>query len=248
MAQGPGQAIALESLQAPFLDCASPARLAACDAAMSKNFRRGLDRRRRRLDETGSLEFAVIDDPAGFAALLDWTIASKVEWLDRRGLKTPFLRSDHYRAFWLAVHASASGGGRVRGMALRLDGQIIAAKIVVQTPGRLEGFLTTFDPEFSRFSPGQILLRETFAWCAEAGLAYDFRIGDEAYKLDWTSAAARVTNYVLPLSRAGALLHRTRMLRRQACAVKDRLRERIPTGLRRVLKSLLRDDAQPTEA
>jgi CelD/BcsL family acetyltransferase involved in cellulose biosynthesis len=133
-------------------------------------------------------------------------------------------------------------------MALRLDGQIIAAKIVVETHGRLEGFLTTFDPEYSRFSPGQILLRDTFVWCAKAGLAYDFRIGDEAYKLEWTSTAANVTNYVLPLNRAGALLHRTRVLRREACAAKNRLRERIPTGVRRVLKELLLGGSPTAEA
>ncbi len=242
--------LAAETLPAPFLDISSPARIAAYEQAMSKNLRRGTERRRRRLAELGTLRFEVITDPTQFAELLDWTIAAKAVWLREHHLQSEFLHAPHYRAFWLAALRAGGPGGQVCGIALRHDDRTIAAKVVVLTANRLEGFLTTFDADFARFSPGQILLLDTFRWCADKGLSYDFRIGDEAFKWDWTQTSVGVTNFVLPLSRAGWLLHRMRLVRAALCRAKDRLRATVPTSLRQRIKGWLQQGAgeAPAEA
>jgi CelD/BcsL family acetyltransferase involved in cellulose biosynthesis len=151
MARSQTGVIAGETLPAPYLDISSPALLAAHEAAMSKNLRRGIERRRRRLEEMGPLSFEVVTNATDFAGLLDWTLAAKAEWLHDRGLKTEFVHSPNYRAFWQDIQTVRGSGGQVDGMALRLDGQIIAAKIVVRTSGRLEGFLTTFERALGKF-------------------------------------------------------------------------------------------------
>jgi CelD/BcsL family acetyltransferase involved in cellulose biosynthesis len=230
--------LARDVLPAPHIEIGGPAGIAAYEQAMSKNLRRGIERRRRRLEELGTVRFEVITDPSEFAALLDWTIAAKAKWLREHALQSPFLEDPHYREFWLDMQRAGGTDRQVCGIALKLDGKTIAAKVVALTPSRLEGFLTTFDAEFARFSPGQILLLDSLRWCAQNGLDYDFRIGDEAYKWDWTDCSVKVTSYVLPLGRAGQLLDRTRVLRAALRAAKDRLREKVPCTLRQYVKGL----------
>jgi CelD/BcsL family acetyltransferase involved in cellulose biosynthesis len=196
----------------------------------SGNLRTGIARRRRRLAERGALAFTRLTDPAAIAPVIDWALRQKSGWMSRKTLDNDFIREAVYRRF-LAIQAAAPGAaGQLAVFTLTLDGALVAAKIGTLDGTRYEGFITAHDPAFASFSPGQLILADTLAWCHARGLDYDFRIGTEAYKAEWATASVALTTHNLSLTARGALLQAwDRLTQRHRIAV-DRLRQRLPTA------------------
>ena len=198
----------------------------------SANLRNGLTRRRKRLAERGAVTLDWIEDDATFATLLDWALRHKLDWMKRSGLANDFLGTPEYRAFLLALWSRQPAGGRLAMLALRVDGVPVAVKIGCLDGKRMEGFITTYDPDWSAFSPGQIILADCLRWCHSKGLNYDFRIGDEAYKRDWATTTRIMNTIVLATSRIGVALMRFDDLGERARIRRDKIRKRISPMLR----------------
>ncbi len=167
--------------------------------------RRGIARHRRRLAECGTVTAAVIDDSAALPAVIDWTIAAKLDWLVRKQQANDFLPTREYRAFLCEVGAASAQTGRLIAFVLRLDDRIIATKIAVVDDVRLEVFIIAFDPAFATHSPGQLLFADALAWCQERRLTLDFRIGGEPYKYDWATGDCQATAHHIAVTGWGAL-------------------------------------------
>jgi CelD/BcsL family acetyltransferase involved in cellulose biosynthesis len=168
--------------------------------------RRCVSRRRRRLAKTGTVTCAVIDDPAALREVIDWTIAAKIDWLDRKRQTNDFLPKPEFRDFLRAVAAAPPHSGRLVAFVLRLDGRTIAAQIAAIDDFRYEMFITVYDPAFAAYSPGQLLLADAMRWCQEQCLTYDFRIGAEAYKYAWANGDCPATTYHIAATPWGALM------------------------------------------
>ncbi len=198
----------------------------------SANLRNGLTRRRKRMSERGAVTLDWVEDDATFATLLDWALGHKQAWMKRSGLANDFLGTPEYRAFLLALWAGQPAGGRLGMLALRVDGVPVAVKIGCLDGKRMEGFITTYDPAWSAFSPGQIILADCLRWCRDNGLNYDFRIGDEAYKQDWSTTIRVMNTMTLATSSLGAALIRFRVCLDWLRVRRDRIRKSISPLLR----------------
>jgi CelD/BcsL family acetyltransferase involved in cellulose biosynthesis len=185
--------------------------------------RRIVRRRRERLAETGTVTCAVIDDPAALREVIDWTLAAKIAWLDRKRQTNNFLPRPEFRDFLHAVAAVAPHTGRLIAFALRVDGQTIAAQIATIDDFRCEMFITVYDPAFSAYSPGQLLLADSMKWCQAQCLTYDFRIGAEAYKYAWANGDCPATTYHVAATPWGALMLAGHALRQRWRQAKVRL-------------------------
>lgn len=72
---------------------------------------------------------------------------------------------------------------RLRVAALRFDGQLAAIEANLQSDHVLHGWLTAFEPQFSSYSPGNMLVQEMLQRLPEGDLAiYDAGIGLDHYK------------------------------------------------------------------
>ena len=69
----------------------------------------------------------------------------------------------------------------------RLDGRPIAAATTYAGHGRLAYSMPRYDPEFRRFSPGHVVLREIVRHAAAAGLDVDMLLGAYEYKEQWAN-------------------------------------------------------------
>jgi CelD/BcsL family acetyltransferase involved in cellulose biosynthesis len=183
--------------------------------ARAPRLRRGIRRRRRRLAECGTVASEMVDDPAALPAVLDWAIAAKIDWLARKRLPNTFLPTPEYRAFLRDVGAHAAPAGRLIAFVLRLDGRPVAAKIATVNDTRCEILLTVFDPAYAAHGPGQLLLADALAWCAQRGLPCDFRLGAEAYKYDWATGDCAATTHHLAATPWGTLLLAAHAVRRR---------------------------------
>ena len=88
---------------------------------------------------------------------------------------------------------------------LKLDDQIIAAVLARTSKSTVESFIAAFDRAYGKYGPGQLLYEDILKWAWERRLEFDFRMGDQAYKRDWTNRESKVITYQFINSPWGAV-------------------------------------------
>lgn len=203
----------------------------------SSNFRANLKQKRKRLQKLGDLRFELPEDRASCAETIDWVIDEKRRWLVRHDKTNPWLPKDEARAFFMEAAMKRSEFGRVGFFRLTLDGKLIAAFLATIDRARIEMFVTSFAPEYGRYSPGMLLIEDVVRWGLERGLDFDMRVLHMDYKERWANASLLRVKYRVPMSIAGAAVllpeytsKSTRALLRSMSSVEQR------ESLRRLLK------------
>lgn len=102
--------------------------------------------------------------------------------------KLHFLAGE-WRAFTVAALAAAAAEERLAVFVLRVDDEPVGFHVVL-TAGRVAyAWLARADPAAADFAPGHLMLRAVVGWAAERGLdTVDLQLGDDAYKLRWSSS------------------------------------------------------------
>jgi CelD/BcsL family acetyltransferase involved in cellulose biosynthesis len=226
-----------ETLPSPYVTWDSYETWAAYWRARSKNTKSRYSRRARHFENLGDVRFYVVEDPDEYRELLAWTIKEKIDWMGRTGLANDFMDRAEFHDFLDQLGPLRTAQGRWIMFALRLDGRIIGTKMGTLDAVRYEGFLAAQDPEFATYSVGSILLVKTLQWLMERGLQYDFRIGEEAYKLDWATGTVAATSHRLAASPWGRVCLALTAGLQAANRAKDRLRHAVPADLRQRLKA-----------
>jgi CelD/BcsL family acetyltransferase involved in cellulose biosynthesis len=224
--------VAINAMPAHYIRRAAFGTWEAYWEQLPNRFRRNLQRLRRRLDSLGEVQVAELTDADERHAAWRWMVDQKRAWLDRKGLKSEFISSDAYFRFIDKTLDVVSPHGRRLLYALKVDGRLVAAELDNLGRRQLEAFVIAYDEAFASCAPGNHLrceiLRRTFA----EGLDYDWRMGDQAYKLDWASDARQVATYVLALNARGRMLV-------SYFAGRQRLARHAPVNLREGLRSML---------
>jgi CelD/BcsL family acetyltransferase involved in cellulose biosynthesis len=88
---------------------------------------------------------------------------------------------------------------------LKFDAQIIAAVLARISKFTVESFIAAFDRAYRQYGPGQLLYEDILKWASERRLEFDFRMGEEVYKRDWTNQESKVITYRFVNSAWGAV-------------------------------------------
>lgn len=141
--------------------------------------RRTLAKKRRKLQNKGTLDFDLL---AGEAALptLDRILEWRGERFAERADPEELRRADgFYRA--LCRHTEIARVGR-----LTLDGRLIAGCFGTLTDRTFQLLAVAHDGAFKNWSPGLLAIESSIAFlCARGVTVYDFTIGGEPYKVDF---------------------------------------------------------------
>jgi CelD/BcsL family acetyltransferase involved in cellulose biosynthesis len=149
------------------------------DAALGRKKRKELGRQRRRLDESGGLQFTFARTPAEAAdALADFLMLEARGWKGAAG--TAATQSDAIRCFMESAVAGLAAQGQARVARLRQGGRTIAAGVLL-TSGRGAWFWKiAHDEDAARASPGvqltldltETILRDgDLGWCDSCATA-----------------------------------------------------------------------------
>src|SRR4051812_4715268 len=162
--------------------------LDAFRAGLSKNFRKQLDRRRRRLAEAGELTFEFTDGGDQLDALL----ATGFE-LEASGWKleagTAIVSRPNRIAFYRDVAAWARERGWLTLAFARLDGVPIAFDFCIDPGDRVYVLKGGYDPAWSKQAPSYLLIEETIARAYANGRESYELLGDaDDYKMQLTSS------------------------------------------------------------
>jgi CelD/BcsL family acetyltransferase involved in cellulose biosynthesis len=165
--------------------------------SLNKKARNNFTRGRRILSELGGNVSLRIVDPAEepVEPVLEHVLELKRRWLEAYEPRSPLLATRFKRQ--RAVLKAAAETGFMRVFLLECGGTISAASVNFVYPTRLQAYLTAYDPQYERASPGTILIIDYVKWAFDRHLGYvDFLRGDEAFKHRFANSETPLKGYI----------------------------------------------------
>jgi CelD/BcsL family acetyltransferase involved in cellulose biosynthesis len=165
-----------------------------------KNYRHSLNM----MGETGKLQFRLLpaDEPLG--PMLVRLAALKRKWLAEHARESELFDED--APALAALVETMARAGVLRVFVLECDGLMIAVSINFVQRNTMMAFVTTYDPDFGRASPGLILMMDYIRWSMDQGLAtVDFLCGAEAFKQRFATESVTLQSFMGIRSARGAL-------------------------------------------
>ena len=154
---------------------------------LSANRRQQIRRYTRKLlqDHPDQVQFRRLQDQAEIApALRQLVQLHKGRW-GEVGKSTPFLREDFF-TFHLRMAEAAHNKGWLRFYTLQVRDELIAAYYCFCYHGVIADYQSGFDPEWSAYRPGQVLLAYVVQKSIEEGAGlFDMLRGSHDYKSSW---------------------------------------------------------------
>jgi CelD/BcsL family acetyltransferase involved in cellulose biosynthesis len=135
-------------------------------------------RRAKHLQEKGPITFERAEGIEQKRQALGWIMDQKLKWLSANKIRNPWMTGS-FRPF---IEHVVANGGSVEFLTLKVAGQPIAGSINLVDLRRVEFYVTTFDPEWSRYSPGILLLERCMEWACDRRLEFDMGILEFDYK------------------------------------------------------------------
>ncbi|MFT4979948.1 MAG: CelD/BcsL family acetyltransferase involved in cellulose biosynthesis [Myxococcota bacterium] len=184
---------------------------------LSKNRRKSIRRRQRKLEERGELSFVRLQAPQDRAQAVRTAIALKAGWLEAQELHSPVVMAPWFEQSLTRAAADPALLSVVEVFALQLDGQHVALELGMRDGDSYRSYLAAFEPALSELGVGTALTVAVMQWCVDAGLARcdllspetDFKrsMGDQSMPM-WsaTLALGRRGRLALPLARQGGRL------------------------------------------
>ncbi len=166
-----------------------------------KSFRTDVGRRHRRLMEVGRVSFEVITGGEKYKELVEWMLVHKDNWVElKKRDRAPWIRSSQYKNFLLLVHERVRSVGELSIFALFLDGNVIAAELNRIDSNRLESIHASYDLNYAKYGPGNILAQKALEWSCNRKLTYDFLFGDNKHKRILCDGSLEVASFHVNLT------------------------------------------------
>jgi CelD/BcsL family acetyltransferase involved in cellulose biosynthesis len=177
------------------------------EASMSSGRRSDLRTYRRRAEQLGKVEFAIVHPEASTldAHLEELFRIEASGWKGQEG--SAILCQPHIRRFYTNYAQSATAAGMLRLFFLNIGGKSVAARMAVEHNKRLWDLRMGYDETFSRCAPGVLLTHETLRYAVDCGLeAYEFLGRAEAWERHWPCQEEHYASMrVYPFSLQGQL-------------------------------------------
>ena len=143
-----------------------------------QNYRRG----RKALEETGPVAFRLVGPDEDLTPILGRLGELKRKWLEAREQESALF--DPGTVTLPALIEVLRKAGALKVFVLECAGTIVAISVNFVERGTMMAFLTTYDREFERGSPGMLLMVDYVGWSIDHGLKLvDFLCGAEPFKL-----------------------------------------------------------------
>ncbi|MEM1199647.1 MAG: GNAT family N-acetyltransferase [Pseudomonadota bacterium] len=143
--------------------------------------------KRNKLAKLGEVEFHAITEPAERANLAAKLLSMKTRDLARTG-KNSIFTDRHVRDFILEVSGRKGENDNVVMHVLTCAGKEVAITYSLNWHHTMYYYIASYERgQYERSSPGALALCRVFEWCLDEKIkTFDFTIGDEGYKLEWS--------------------------------------------------------------
>jgi CelD/BcsL family acetyltransferase involved in cellulose biosynthesis len=185
--------------------------------------KKSLKRHTNKLAREGELRFFTLTTAAEIDPRLDGFFEQHVaRWAET---ETPSLFNEpSNREFYCSLVRGLAPTGAVRLLEVVLDETVVAAHLGFVHGGRFTWYKPTYDPAYSKFSPGEVLLKRLIEDAmSEPVDEFDFTVGDEPFKLRFATSIRTVVD--LRVDRSAMAASRFKRFLRVKDAVKSVLSE-----------------------
>ena len=150
----------------------------------------------RHMSEYGEVRFMTASDPDDARRTLETLMDQKSRSFARKGIADIFARPGH-REFYLDLASNPKTRHLVHISRVEIGTTCAAANLGIVFGDCYYHVLASYDDsEVSHYGPGALHLRELMAHAIGLGLKrFDFTIGDEPYKLDWSDTDLKLYDY-----------------------------------------------------
>ena len=151
----------------------------------------------KHMSEYGEIRFITASDPDDARRTLATLIDQKSRALASKGIADIFAPPGH-REFYLDVASNPKTRHLVHISRVEIGTNCAAANLGIVFGDCYYHVLASYaDGEISHYGPGAFHLRELMAHAIGLGLKrFDFTIGDEPYKLDWSDTDLKLHDYI----------------------------------------------------
>ena len=216
-------------------------------AKRSSSTRRRDRTKRAHMNKHGDIRFITATDPDDARRTVETLIEQKSRSFARKGIPDLFARPGH-REFFLNLATNPATRQLVHISRTEVGDVSAATNLALVTGDCYYHVLASYtDNELSTFGPGNLHLREMMAYAIGRGLKrFDFTIGDEPYKLEWSDTDTQLYDFTAPVTWRGAPAALTsELFRRTKRYIKQtpwlwRLAENVRSRLGSVSLSVLR--------
>ena len=166
-------------------------------AAKRSSATRRRDRaKRKRLAEYGEVDFVTCRDFDDTRAALEALMAQKRQLFASKGIPDMFARPG-WREFFLDIATNPAARDMVHVSRVQIGAICAAANLGLVFGDGYFHLLASHDHgPLAHYGPGALHLRELIAYAIGLGLKrFDFTIGDEPYKLEWSDTHIRLGDY-----------------------------------------------------
>jgi CelD/BcsL family acetyltransferase involved in cellulose biosynthesis len=202
--------------------------------AKSSRFRREMKRRRRKLEEAGgSFRFATAES-------LERDVATfmRLHRQRRAGQGGTSLSDDGVERMLVAVGGKLLDSGRFRLLSIDLDGEPIAARLLLAAGREVSAWNSGFDEAHSKLSPSMLSILEALRDASERGeRTMSLGPGGQEYKYRLSNWEDTLCSHVLIVPGAGYPLARLRLVPSQ---IRVGVSGRLSAGTKRRLRGLIR--------
>ena len=177
------------------------------ETRFSKRSRGTLERKERKLAESGTIVYGWAETRDERLALLDTFFTQKSRQLAAMGVKDVF--DVHARAFYRDVALlDGDNPSRLRLGSLKVDGTVLATFSGTLCHNRLCVALSSLaEDERQRQSPGALLLKHQIEQASAQGIAlYDIGVGAARHKDEWCDVVQKLFDSFIALKPQGLLL------------------------------------------
>ena len=148
----------------------------------------------KRLSELGELQFRVVPGTAPEAPGVLQAFMEQKRWRFHSSGVHGVLFKPGYEEFY---REELRRNPSLHLCCLTLNGEIIATHLGYLYKNRLYFVMPTYDHRFGKYSPGRVLTYYLMRACFEEGVdVFDFCIGPEEYKYEWTDRDVPITSFV----------------------------------------------------
>ncbi|WP_420961625.1 GNAT family N-acetyltransferase [Brucella sp. IR073] len=177
---------------------------AAWLASRSKKARKNHRRCLKLLEEGGAVRVRLIEAGEPLEPILDRLALLKRKWLENNG-RSSELFEEGAPALKALVEVLARAG-MLHIFVIERDGVIAAISINFIQHDTMMAWVTTYDPDFARASPGMVLIFEYVQWAFDHGIGtVDLLCGGEAFKDRLASHSVTLQTFIGARTAKGAL-------------------------------------------
>lgn len=190
--------------RAPYLDLSDSDNFADYEQRYSAKARKNRRRHRKRLSELGGLESHFLSPGPEAARLVARALTMKRNWVASRNLTSRALFNKRSDQFFLSIAGTSDRPVDCFVSMLTINGRPATIDLAVRNKDRVGAFLSSYDAEYERNSPGSVQLENCLAHCIDNRVKiFDFMAPDDEYKRKWADYAIGVYDFVLPITLKG---------------------------------------------